>query len=65
MTYVENPCDCGHSKNMHYYNKETHQLESCMEPQGYNGDEVDMCVKYRAAPPKKARFDLNGLVLDR
>lgn len=62
--YVEEPCVCGHSKSMHYYNRETKKLESCMEPLGYNGDEVDMCGKYESAPPKKARFNLNGLILD-
>lgn len=62
--YIENSCECGHSKNMHRYNRDTKKLESCMEPLGYNGDEVDMCSKFKPAKPRSAKFDLNGLVLD-
>lgn len=62
--YVEDPCICDHTKNTHIYNKETQQYERCDAMLGYSGQETCMCPKYEPRPPRKARFDLNGLVLD-
>lgn len=49
---------------MHYWDKDKNKYTSCDEPLGYNGDEVDMCGEYKPRPPRPAKFDLNGLVLE-
>lgn len=68
--YTENPCLlCGCSYNWHYektyknYEGKEYTMSGCDAPLGYNGDEPCMCGGFKPKP-YKAKFDLNGLVLD-
>ena len=69
--YIENPCShCKHGYGMHWektyknYAGEDYTMRGCSEPLGYYGDEPCMCSGFLKSPPKKARFDLNGLILE-